>query len=534
MKSPTISTVALFLCSACSIVISNENHSHKVLVLIPFNARSHKNMFLPIITELSSHGHKIDVISMFRSEELIENDNVTEFIIELDSSAPDFAKRIGDSAFEAPRHPFQAFMSVLPHMPTFCEHLFSRELVKTILRDLRPGVYNVVLLDAYICECFLPMVYLADAPLVLVAPSHLMPWHYETIGSPINYAKDAVFFLPHTDTKSWWETMESATLGTVAHLARDWLYLPRLQSVVSAQLKSILGPERAALVPTVWEIEEMRTQLLLVNWHWSLSSFVRPNPPMLIEVATMHCRESKPLPKDLEHFIAEAGEHGFVLFSMGSTLPGHKMPERLRRAFMDAFATLPQHVLWKLEKAPEEPLPNNVRALPWLPQQDLLGDGRLRAFITQAGMMSVQEAACHGAPVLAAPFIADQHVNAALLQRLGVGLVVDLHTADVSQLTWLLREITANSSYRESARRVARLLRDQPEKPQARAVWWLEYVMRHKGTRHLRPPHVSNPWLQRLHTVLVLLGITLVLYLPLQWIFHRFTQFCSQHHKKIE
>jgi hypothetical protein len=82
----------------------------------------------------------------------------------------------------------------------------------------------------------------------------------------------------------------------LVHIKRDWVYLPGLQKIISSQLVQILGPEEASLVPPVWDIENSRTQLLLVNWHWSFGSFVRSNPPTLVGVAAMHCKEPRPLP----------------------------------------------------------------------------------------------------------------------------------------------------------------------------------------------------------------------------------------------
>lgn len=41
-----------------------------------------------------------------------------------------------------------------------------------------------------------------------------------------------------------------------------------------------------------------------------------------------------------------------------------------------------------------------------------------------------------------------------------------------------------------------RLLADQPMDSLERATWWIEYVMRNEGTRHLRAPQLS--WFQYL------------------------------------
>lgn len=40
------------------------------------------------------------------------------------------------------------------------------------------------------------------------------------------------------------------------------------------------------------------------------------------------------------------------------------------------------------------------------------------------------------------------------------------------------------------------LTQDQPQNPLERAVWWTEYVIRHKGARHLRSAAVDMPWYQ--------------------------------------
>ncbi len=43
-------------------------------------------------------------------------------------------------------------------------------------------------------------------------------------------------------------------------------------------------------------------------------------------------------------------------------------------------------------------------------------------------------------------------------------------------------------SYATRMRRVSELMRDQKERPLDRAVYWIEYVIRHQGAQHLRSP----------------------------------------------
>lgn len=53
------------------------------------------------------------------------------------------------------------------------------------------------------------------------------------------------------------------------------------------------------------------------------------------------------------------------------------------------------------------------------------------------------------------------------------------------------------------------LLQDEPLKGIQKAVWWAEYVIRHKGTKHLRSPTVDIEWYKFLlvDVFLVLIGL---------------------------
>ncbi len=39
--------------------------------------------------------------------------------------------------------------------------------------------------------------------------------------------------------------------------------------------------------------------------------------------------------------------------------------------------------------------------------------------------------------------------------------------------------------YKLNAITLSKILRDQPQTPLERGIWWIEYVMRHKGAAHL-------------------------------------------------
>lgn len=51
-------------------------------------------------------------------------------------------------------------------------------------------------------------------------------------------------------------------------------------------------------------------------------------------------------------------------------------------------------------------------------------------------------------------------------------------------------------SYRSSMRRLSAIHRDQPVAPLSAAVFWVEFVMRHGGARHLRLASHHLNWFQ--------------------------------------
>lgn len=47
--------------------------------------------------------------------------------------------------------------------------------------------------------------------------------------------------------------------------------------------------------------------------------------------------------------------------------------------------------------------------------------------------------------------------------------------------------------YREAAKQKSRIMRDRQNKPIDDVIYWVEYVVRHKGAKHLRVPYLDMP-----------------------------------------
>lgn len=105
------------------------------------------------------------------------------------------------------------------------------------------------------------------------------------------------------------------------------------------------------------------------------------------------------------------------------------MPPAKLRAFVEAFRTLKQKVLWKYENESIPNLPDNVMVRKWMPQSDILAHKNVVLFVSHGGVFGKQEGVHRGVPMLFIPLYADQ-VNAYCIRNASY----ILHTKNI-QLT---------------------------------------------------------------------------------------------------
>lgn len=255
-------------------------------------------------------------------------------------------------------------------------------------------------------------------------------------------------------------------------------------------LRDHLGPH----IPHPYETTR-NVSFILQNGH-AVVSYPRAFNPNVAEVACIHCKAARPLPQDLEDFIAASGASGFIYVSMGSSVKAANMPESLRRMLVKTFARLPYHVLWKYEgnEADMHDLTPNVKLSRWLPQQDVLGHRQLRAFVTHGGLLSMFETVYHGVPVVTMPVFCDHDVNSAKAEVDGYAIKLELETLSTNQLYKAIMKVIHEPGYRKAAKYRQRLLLDQRSTALETAVYWTDYVLRHNGAYHLQSPGRNLRW----------------------------------------
>ncbi|XP_057234648.1 UDP-glucuronosyltransferase 1A1-like isoform X6 [Malurus melanocephalus] len=239
--------------------------------------------------------------------------------------------------------------------------------------------------------------------------------------------------------------------------------------------------------------------------------YPKPLMPNMVLISGVNCAYKKQN-QEFEAVVNASGEHGIVVFSLGSMVS--EIPMKKAMEIAEALGTVPQTVLWRYTgKAPPN-LPKNVKLVKWLPQNDLLAHPKTRAFITHGGSHGVYEGICNAVPMVLMPLFGDQMDNAKRVESRGAGLTLNILEMTSSDISNALKAVINEKKYKENIKRMSELHLDRPIHPLDLAVHWVEFVMRHKGAPHLRPAAHDLNWVQY-HSLDVIAFLAVVVLLSL-------------------
>ncbi|XP_020300263.1 UDP-glucuronosyltransferase-like [Pseudomyrmex gracilis] len=482
----TIRTVTCYI--TCYLCITTSIEAARILAIIPIPSYSHQIPYRPIWITLSQRGHEVvllttDPINDPSLTNLTEiNFNHTyEFFEEYNVNFVNYlynAYSWLDTARE--------YIWPMGHglTKTIYEHPQVRKMYAPnsgekfdliiIENLLTPGLYglahrfNAPLIGGASLGIYSHTHYLLGLP---VLPSHPSTWEMEY---------DIGFNLP-----LWQRTK---------NFIRQWYHIYRAMQDFYPKQQAIAEKYLGKNIPNIADIER-NMSLVLVNQQDTIS-FARPRTPNIILFGSFHVSSKlAPLSKDLEKFLANAS-NGFVYVSLGTNVDMLSFPRHILNAFIDVFTKLPYKVVLKVngEIANKS---DNIYIAPWFPQQSLLAHSNIKLFIYQGGLQSTEEAVHYAVPLVGIPVLADQYAQVFRMVYLGVAKYLNAMEISKELLNATIIEVISDKRYKERMLEVKALLKDKPYDLLENAIWWIEFVIRHKGASHLVNTIVYEPWYQR-------------------------------------
>ncbi|KAJ6634253.1 UDP-glucosyltransferase 2 [Pseudolycoriella hygida] len=249
--------------------------------------------------------------------------------------------------------------------------------------------------------------------------------------------------------------------------------------------------------PTFREVTR-NVSLVFVGHHFSQGA-IRPYVPNLIDIGGIQIKNKPdPLPPKISDFLANASDHGAILFSLGTNVNSADFASDKLSAILSVFSRLNQKVIWKWDG---DRIPGNKSANvlmeKWVPQDDILAHPNLRLFISHCGLGGITEALFHGVPILGIPFIYDQHINANKIAEDGWSIHLPYDNITADSFSSAVNAMLYNRTYAIKVKELSKLYRDRPQTALETAIYWTEYVIRYRGAPHMQTPQVKMNFIQR-------------------------------------
>lgn len=140
-------------------------------------------------------------------------------------------------------------------------------------------------------------------------------------------------------------------------------------------------------------------------------------------------------------------------------------------------------------------LPLNVHLKRWLPQTKILCHPNTKLFITNGGLLSLQETAYCGVPIVGIPITADQILNIKTLELKKSAVLVDFDRIS-SDFESAVISVLSNQTFKNNAIMLSKKFKDRPMSALDTAIYWVEYVARYKGAPHLRTLGADLIWFE--------------------------------------
>uniref|UniRef100_A0A8D8DYN0 UDP-glucuronosyltransferase 2B15 n=1 Tax=Culex pipiens TaxID=7175 RepID=A0A8D8DYN0_CULPI len=474
-----------------------------ILCLMSVASYSHHIWNRVLMEALATKGYNLTIVSA--DVEKVQKVNMT--YIHLEETY--HAVHDGDSAIDLYE---MAQEGLVKSMRTFydygiasCGGSLRSKGLEQILSYPNDFKFDLVLFDFTLGPCILGLFHkFGQPPLVGVTAFNIPPYTDDLIGGHKYPAYIPYYTLNYDSHMTFLERLENAFIYAADYFYRTYVFLP----ATDKQIRQIPAFKN---MPYVGSLQE-KTMLVMVNSHHSVD-FPEPIPQNMVMVGGLQIMDPKPLPEDIKKFI-DSGRKGAILFSLGTNVLSSDLGDERISMFLEAIQQFPEYnFLWKFEAdLKNHRVPKNLMVKKFLPQNDILTQTKIKLFITHAGLLSTHEATWHGVPMVGIPFIADQYRNLEKSLQAGVAERLVIWTVSTDKIVSTIRKVLEDDGYRVRMKAKSALFRDQPEKPLERALWWIDWCLRHPNAETIRSPTIRlGPWKSELYDVKLLLVLVALL-----------------------
>lgn len=461
------------------------SESARILGVFPHPAISHQCVFHALMKDLAARGHHLTILTTDVNKQLKDNSNVTQ--IDLHDTYDFFRSKINFVEHKkSEKTEINLVESYYDVSLKFYDLHFNKPEVTQLINGNYGQKFDLMIFQYMSFWPYLALAEIYDVPVIGISSFDTLNFNHEWMGNAANAVVNPDILLPFEHGKlSFTERWYSLKYQFQLNFLLEPKQVKRCDRVVKKYFP--------AVNKTVEQMKE-RIQLVMTNTDPNLG-YIRPLLPNTIQLGFLHIEPPKKLPAgELKTFL-DKSKNGVIYMSLGSNVQSKDLGVENLQKFLQVFASLDYDVLWKFEGDNLPHKPDNVMISKWFPQSDLLAHPSIKVFITQGGQQSMEESIDRIVPMIVIPFLADQIMNSKTVENKGIGKRLELDGLKVSELTDTIKEVM-RPEYKENIVKLRELIYDQPMTSRERAVWYTEYVIRHKGAKHLEYPGRLVPFYQ--------------------------------------
>ncbi|XP_077134798.1 2-hydroxyacylsphingosine 1-beta-galactosyltransferase [Ranitomeya variabilis] len=440
----------------------------KMIIVPPIMFESHLYIFKTVATALHEKGHEtVFLVSEGREIPPSSHYKIQRYPGIFNSTTSDeFLQSKMKNIFSGRFTALEMF-DILDHYSSNCDIMVGNQ---ELMQRLKKENYDMVIVDPNEM-CGLVIANILDIKYVVFSTGL---WFPVEVGAPAPLSYVPEFNSLLTDRMDLLERIKNTIVYLVSRFGINFIVLPKYDRIMR---KYNILPARS-----MYELIQ-GSSLWLLCTDVALE-FPRPTLPHVVYVGGILTKPVKPLPQDFETWMDSVDEHGFVLVSFGAGVK--YLSEDIAEKLAGALAKLRQKVLWRFSGPKPRNLGNNTKLVEWLPQNDLLGHPKIKTFLSHGGLNGIFEAMYHGVPVVGIPLFGDHYDTMTRVQAKGMGICLDWSRMTEDTLFESLSDVIHHPSYQQKAQKLSKIHKDQPGHPVSRAAFWIDYVLRNNGAKHLR------------------------------------------------
>ncbi|XP_052754815.1 UDP-glycosyltransferase UGT5-like [Galleria mellonella] len=497
----------------CAVLDLSVVRSARILAVFPSLFYSHHLFYRNYIDAFLDEGHEIVLVtpcSMYSKGEIPRNLTLIDVRnVSLNLWTEGSTKIIAES-----KNDVQMSRKILELIVQIIEKQLQTDEIKNLIGD-KNKTFDLLLTEAFIKTTLIISHYF-KIPVLEISSLGQLYGDFENIGAPVQ-----PLLYPRPQRKRIYNL---TIIEEISELYKDFQLSNIYRETLAGNSNEVLKNTPFGSTPSI-DILQNNVHMLFLNSHpvWETN---RPVPLSVLYAFGVHQKPYSKLPQDLLTYL-ESSVNGVVYVAFGTTANICQYSAKMQ-VLLNAFSQLPYDFLLKW---PEDELPGkpeNVKIAKWFPQADLLKHPKIKAFITQGGLQSTDEAIQAGVPLIGIPLIWDQWGNAEGYVRHGIGVKLEMEHITEEQLIEAVNAVVTDDSYRRNTARLRALLRDAPQRPLERALWWTRYLLRHGGASHLRAPAANMSYAEyfELELCLILFSVlficSILLYCCLRFVYDKY------------